>query len=216
MCAQFDCARSSRPGQVLCHACLLFWLVGWASNAGETNLDSNTNRFLAFPTAEGYGRFAKGGRGGRVIEVNNLQDYDPSKGEAVIPGSFRAAVETDSPRTIVFRVSGLIKLKRPCPVRKPYCTIAGQTAPGDGICLANFSAGAFGTHDVVIRYVRFRIGDFARKAMDGAGLASCDNSIMDHCSISWSSDEGCSSRGAKNVTFQRNIIAEALHHSYHY
>ncbi len=173
-------------------------------------------RHLAFPTAEGYGRFAIGGRGGRVIEVTNLDDYDPTKGEAVIPGSFRAAVESEGPRTITFRVSGLIRLKRPCAVSKPYCTIAGQTAPGDGICLANFSAGAYGSHDVIIRFMRFRVGDFARKAMDGAGMGSCDHCIMDHCSISWSSDEGTSSRGAKNITFQRSIVAEALHHSYHY
>jgi hypothetical protein len=173
-------------------------------------------RSLAFPTAEGYGRFARGGRGGKVIEVTNLQDYDTTKGESVVHGSFRAAVETDEPRTIVFRVSGLIRLKRPCAVTKPYCTIAGQTAPGDGICVANYSSGAFGTHDVIIRFIRFRIGDAARKAMDGAGLGSCDHCIMDHCSISWSSDEGTSSRNARNITFQRNIVAEALHHSYHY
>jgi hypothetical protein len=170
----------------------------------------------AFPTAEGYGRFARGGRGGRVIEVTNLDDYDPVEGEAVIPGSFRAAVEAEGPRTIVFRVSGLIRLKRPCAVHHPFCTVAGQTAPGEGICLANYAAGAYGTHDVIIRYMRFRVGDSARKAMDGAGLGSCDNCIMDHCSISWSSDEGTSSRGARNITFQRNIVSEALQHSYHY
>jgi hypothetical protein len=173
-------------------------------------------RALAFPTAEGYGRFARGGRAGRVIEVTNLKDYDPTKGEAVIPGSFRAAVEAEGPRTIVFRVSGLIKLKRSCAVHNPYCTVAGQTAPGDGICLANFSGGAYGTHDVIIRYVRFRIGDAEKKGMDGAGMSYCDNCIMDHCSISWSSDEGTSSRGAGNITFQRNIVAEALQHSFHY
>jgi hypothetical protein len=173
-------------------------------------------RALAFPTAEGYGRFARGGRDGRVIEVTNLEDYDPGKGEAVIPGSFRAAVEADGPRTIIFRVSGVIHLKRPCAVSKPYCTIAGQTAPGDGICLADYGAGAYGAHDVIIRYMRFRVGDSTKRAMDGAGLGSCDNCIMDHCSISWSSDEGTSSRGAKNITFQRNIVTEALHHGPHY
>jgi len=173
-------------------------------------------RAVAFPTAEGYGRFARGGRGGRVIEVTNLKDYDAAKGEAVIPGSFRAAVEAEGPRTIIFRVSGVIHLKKPCAVHNPYCTIAGQTAPGDGICLADYSSGAYGTHDVIIRYMRFRIGDSANKAMDGAGLGGCDDCIMDHCSISWSSDEGTSSRGAKNITFQRNIVAEALHHGPHY
>ncbi|HXS67680.1 MAG TPA: thrombospondin type 3 repeat-containing protein [Candidatus Polarisedimenticolia bacterium] len=173
-------------------------------------------RALAFPTAEGYGRFARGGRGGRIIEVTNLKDYDAAKGEAVIPGSLRAAVEAQGPRTIIFRVSGVIHLKRSCAVHNPYCTIAGQTAPGDGICLADYSSGAYGTHDVIIRYMRFRIGDSAHKAMDGAGLGGCDDCIMDHCSISWSSDEGTSSRGAKNITFQRNIVAEALHHGPHY
>ena len=165
-------------------------------------------RALAFPTAEGYGRFARGGRGGRVIEVTNLNDSGP--------GSYRAAVEAEGPRTIIFRVSGIIHLKSPCAVHNPYCTVAGQTAPGDGICLADYGAGAYGTHDVIIRYMRFRVGDGAQRAMDGAGLGYCDNCIMDHCSISWSSDEGTSSRGAKNITSQRNIVAEALQHGPHY
>ena len=196
-----------------------YWRVDELDASGQSThgeLWRFRTRHLAFPTAEGYGRFARGGRGGQVIEVNNLEDYDPDKGEALIPGSFRAAVEATGPRTILFRISGLIRLKKPCAVHNPYCTIAGQTAPGDGICLANFSAGAFGTHDVIIRYLRFRVGDAAHKAMDGCGLGSCDNCIIDHCSISWSSDEGHSSRGAKNITFQRNIVAEALHHGPHY
>ena len=161
------------------------------------------------------GRFAIGGRGGRAIEVTNLEDYDKGKGEAVIPGSFRAAVKATG-RARLFRMSGLIRLKAPCAIYNPYCTIAGQTAPGDGICLANFASGAYGTHDVIIRYMRFRIGDAEKRAMDGAGMSYCDNCIMDHCSISWSSDEGTSSRGARNITFQRSIVAEALHHSFHY
>ncbi|MBI3878142.1 MAG: T9SS C-terminal target domain-containing protein [Verrucomicrobia bacterium] len=207
------------PLPPLDHMLSYFWRVDEVTAGGEATRGDVwrfRTRHLAFPTAEGYGRFAIGGRGGRVIEVTNLDDYDPVKGDVVIPGSFRAAVEADGPRTIIFRVSGLIKLKRPCAVSKPYCTLAGQTAPGDGICLANYSSGAYGTHDVIIRFMRFRVGDFARKAMDGAGLGSCDHCIVDHCSISWSSDEGTSSRGAKNITFQRNIVAEALHHSYHY
>lgn len=196
-----------------------FWRVDELDSAGNVTRGEVWRfrvRTLAFPTAQGYGRFATGGRGGRVIEVTNLEDYKSADGEAVIPGSYRAAVEAEGPRTIVFRVSGLIKLKAPCAVHNPYCTIAGQTAPGDGICLANFSGGAYGTHDVIIRYMRFRIGDAANKAMDGAGLGSCDHCIIDHCSISWSSDEGTSSRGAHNITFQRNIVAEALHHGPHY
>jgi len=196
-----------------------FWRVDELDAAGEAThgeLWRFRTRHLAFPTAEGYGRFARGGRGGRVIEVTNLEDYNPDRGEVVIPGSFRAAVEAVGPRTIIFRVSGVIRLKKPCAVHNPYCTIAGQTAPGDGICLANDSSGGFGTHDVIIRYLRFRVGDEEHKAMDGCGLGSCDNCIIDHCSISWSSDEGHSSRGAKNITFQRSIVAEALHHGPHY
>jgi len=196
-----------------------FWRVDEvdaAKNVTHGEVWHFRTRSIAFPTAEGYGRFARGGRDGRVIEVTNLEDYNAGKGEAVIPGSFRAAVEADGPRTIIFRVSGIIHLKLPCTVHNPYCTIAGQTAPGDGICLADYGAGAYGTHDVIIRYMRFRVGDGAHRAMDGAGLGSCDNCIMDHCSISWSSDEGTSSRGAKNITSQRNIVAEALHHGPHY
>ena len=165
-------------------------------------------RFLAFPTAEGYGRFARGGRGGRVIEVANLNDSGA--------GSLRDAIEAEGPRTIVFRVSGLISLKSPLTIKNPYITIAGQTAPGDGICLRNFGFGTMGAHDVIIRHIRVRVGDTQRKGMDGMGLASSDHCIVDHCSISWSSDEGFSSRAAKNITFQHNIISEALQHSYHY
>jgi hypothetical protein len=170
-------------------------------------------RQLAFPGAEGYGRFARGGRGGRVIEVTNLEDY--AAGEAPIPGSYRAAIEAEGPRIIVFRVSGLIQLKRDCPIRNGYVTVAGQTAPGDGICLANYSAG-MATNDAIVRYIRVRIGDKAQKAMDGMGLGSSDNCIIDHCSISWAMDEGTSSRGGHNITFQWNIISEMLQHGYHY
>ena len=207
------------PLPALDHRRDYFWRVDEVDAAGQVTrgeLWRFRPRFLAFPTAEGYGRFAIGGRAGRIIEVTNLEDYNPSRGDAVIPGSLRAAVEAEGPRTIIFRVSGLIRLKAPCAVHNPYCTIAGQTAPGDGICLANYSSGAFGTHDVIIRYLRIRVGDEAQKAMDGCGLGSCDNCIIDHCSISWSSDEGTSSRGAHNITFQRNIVAEALHHGPHY
>jgi len=211
-------AATSHPLPQLDPMKTYFWRVDEICGSANTPVHGEVWRFrtrsLAFPTAEGYGRFARGGRGGRVIEVTNLDDY--AQGEPVIPGSLRAAVEAEGPRTIIFRVSGLIRLKRPCAVHNPYCTIAGQSAPGDGICLANYSSGAYGTHDVIIRFVRFRVGDAAHKAMDGAGLGSCDYCIIDHCSISWSSDEGTSSRGAHNITFQRNIVAEALHHGPHY
>jgi hypothetical protein len=170
-------------------------------------------RHLAFPTAEGYGRFARGGRGGSVIEVTNLEDNDD--GQPPVPGSYRAAIEAEGPRTVVFRVSGLIKLKRPCILHNGYVTIAGQTAPGDGICLANFSTG-MATNDAIVRFLRVRVGDVAKRAMDGMGLGSSDDSIIDHCTISWAMDEGTSSRGGHNITFQWNIISEMLQHGYHY
>ncbi len=164
-------------------------------------------RHLAFPGAEGYGRFARGGRGGRVIEVTNLDDAGP--------GSFRAAVDAEGPRTIVFRVSGVISLKSPIAMKHPYLTVAGQTAPGDGICLRGYSVGtASGSTDIIIRYLRIRVGDESGHPYNGTGLGG-DHSIMDHCSISWSMDEGLSTRTGRNVTFQRSIISEALDDSVH-
>lgn len=164
-------------------------------------------RELAFPGAEGYGRFAAGGRGGRVLEVTNLEDSGP--------GSLRAAVDAEGPRTVVFRVSGTIQLRSKLIIRHPYLTIAGQTAPGDGICVRGYTFGCLGTHDVIMRYVRVRVGDEAGETMDGTGFASSDHVIFDHCSISWSIDEAVSSRGAKNITLQRCIVSEALNVAHH-
>lgn len=166
-------------------------------------------RHLSFPTAEGYGRFAIGGRGGRVFHVTNLKDSGP--------GSLREAVEAKGPRTVVFDVSGLISLKSKLVFKKEneFLTIAGQTAPGKGICIRNYTFGGLGARDTIIRYMRLRLGDLAEKTMDGMGLAGSNHSIVDHCSISWTIDEGFSSRGAKNITFQRNIISEALNIANH-
>ncbi|MBI5799895.1 MAG: T9SS C-terminal target domain-containing protein [Verrucomicrobia bacterium] len=164
-------------------------------------------RHLAFPTAEGYGRFAAGGRGGRVIEVTNLDDAGP--------GSLRAAVEAEGPRTVVFNVSGLITLESRLIVRNPFLTIAGQTAPGRGICIRTFNVGMLGAHDVIIRHLRVRPGNLAGQTLDGMGMASSDHCIIDHCSISWTQDEAFSSRGARNITLQRTLISEALNAAGH-
>lgn len=164
-------------------------------------------RHLAFPSAQGYGRFAIGGRGGRVIKVTNLDDSGP--------GSLRAAVEAEGPRTVVFDVSGRINLQSTIGIRNPYLTIAGHTAPGKGICLSNYNLGMMGTHDVVIRHLRVRVGDTSGETLDGMGMASSDHSIFDHCSISWTHDEAFSSRGAHNVTLQRTLISEALNEAGH-
>lgn len=159
-------------------------------------------RQLAFPGAEGYGQFARGGRGGRVIKITNLNDSGP--------GSLRAAVEAKGPRTVVFDVGGLITLESKLIIRNPYLTIAGQTAPGKGVCIRKYNMGVGGSHDIIVRYVRVRPGNIAGVTLDGMGMAGADHSIIDHCSISWTQDESFSSRGAKNITFQRNLISEAL------
>jgi hypothetical protein len=166
-------------------------------------------RGLAFPGAEGYGRHARGGRGGRVIAVTNLNDSGP--------GSLRAAVEAEGPRTVVFHVSGLITLKSKLIVTREnsHLTVAGQTAPGKGICIRNWTFGTIGARDVIIRHVRLRLGNLAGKTMDGMGLASADHAIIDHCSMSWTIDEAFSSRQARNITLQRCLISEALNEASH-
>jgi hypothetical protein len=175
-------------------------------------------RHLAYPGAEGYGRFARGGRFGRVIEVTTLDDYKPGT-ESVIDGSLRKAIEVEKgPRVVVFRVGGTIVLKDKLsiPGDNGDIYIAGQTAPGDGICVVHYTFGLLGTNDAIIRFIRTRLGDFAKIPQDGMGMSGSDHCIIDHCSISWSIDEGVSSRSAKNITFSYNIISEALNKSVHY
>lgn len=182
---------------------LAAWL-GCAVPLHASDSQPTPTRQLAFPTAEGYGRFAQGGRGGRVIVVTNLNDSGP--------GSLRAAVEAEGPRIVVFAVSGRIELKSKLVVRKAnsFLTIAGQTAPGLGVCISNYNFGILGANDVIIRYLRVRPGKEAGVTLDGMGMASATDCIIDHCSISWSLDEAFSSRGAKNITLQRTLISEAL------
>ncbi len=199
-----------------------YWRVDTIDSSGNVIKGSvysfNLNR-LAFPTAEGYGRYARGGRGGQVIHVTNLND----SGE----GSLRWALcdaqwQTDDwkgvPRIIVFDVGGVIALKDTLciPDNAGNVYVAGQTAPGDGITLINYDFGAMGSSDVVIRDIRTRVGDMNGSSHGGMGLGSCNQSIVDHCSISWATDEGFSSRSAQNITFQWNIIGESLHDSVHY
>jgi hypothetical protein len=162
-------------------------------------------RTPAFPGAEGAGKWAKGGRGGKVIAVTNLDDSGP--------GSLRAAVEAKGPRTVVFRVSGTIELKTPLRIAQPFITIAGQTAPGDGICLKNYELAIGATHDVIVRYLRCRPGDKTSKPgdMDALTLWDARDVIVDHCSATWSTDECLSvTRDSDRVTVQHCLIAEAL------
>ena len=150
----------------------------------------------AFPTAEGYGRFARGGRGGSVYHVTNLSDDGKE-------GSLRYGLCTlKGSRTIVFDVGGVIALTDTLciPEDGGDVYVAGQTAPGDGITLINYDFGAMGSQDVVIRDIRVRVGDMNGTSHGGMGMSSCNHSIVDHCSISWATDEGFSSRSAANLT----------------
>lgn len=171
----------------------------------------------AFPGAEGGGKYAFGGRGGRVIVVTSLADNGP--------GSLREACEQGGPRIIVFNVAGIIRLKTPLMIRAPYITIAGQSAPGDGVCVAGESVW-IDTHDVIIRHMRFRRGEtFVGRRDDAIGGNPVGNIMIDHVSASWGLDENMSmyrhmyndstgkpeeKRGTVNITIQNSIFSEAL------
>ena len=169
---------------------------------------------IAFPGAEGYGKYATGGRGGKIYIVSNLND----KG----PGSFRGATETKGKRIIAFAVSGTIHLETKLTI-KGDVTIAGQTAPGDGICLADNSV-QLGGDNIIVRYLRFRMGDkYQRGGMvdgnggdDAFGGTRKKNIIIDHCSLSWSTDEVFSIYAGDSTTLQWNLISEPLNYSYHF
>lgn len=171
----------------------------------------------AFPGAEGGGAYTPGGRGGKVIVVTSLADRGP--------GTLREACETGGARIVVFNVSGVILLKSPINIRAPYITIAGQTAPGDGICVTGASM-LMDTHDIVIRHMRFRRGQTDVAFRDDALGGNCvGNVIIDHCSASWGLDENMSvyrhvynrdstGRGLKlptvNITIQNSVFSECL------
>ena len=171
----------------------------------------------AFPGAEGAGMYSFGGRGGKVYVVTSLEDSGP--------GSFREACEAAGPRIVVFNVAGIIRLKSPLHVRAPYLTIAGQTAPGDGVCIAE-NVTSIDTHDVVIRYMRFRRGMADEQHREHSLTGNVvGNMIVDHCSVSWSMEENLSmyrhmysppdgSKDLKlpsvNITIQYSISSEGL------
>ncbi len=174
-------------------------------------LPASAQRQLSFPTAEGYGAHTPGGRGGEVIAVTNLSDNGP--------GSLRAAIEAQGPRTVIFKVSGIIELKTFLVVSNPFITIAGQTAPGDGICLKNYPLDIKGTHDVIVRYLRIRPGTdsgLEGSNIDGIEVSNSQNVIIDHCTIGWTGDEALNSwKGNRNVTVQWTLIHEPLNEAMH-
>ncbi len=197
---------------------------GTPSSVTFTVIDSSVTQteLLAFPGAEGFGRFAVGGRGGQVIKVTNLNDSGP--------GSFRAAVDTTGPRIVVFEVGGTINLTSDnIDIKNPYITIAGQTAPGGGIQIKNGMV-AVSTHNVIIRGLRIRVGDQAGpplesrdgiKASITGATTDVTDVIFDHNSISWAVDEsastyqGGSALKLSDITFQWNVFSETLQYSNH-
>lgn len=178
-------------------------------------LQNASAQLIAFPGAEGFGKYSTGGRGGKVVAVTNLND----SGE----GSLRDALEKfpNEPLTVIFKVSGIIELKSKIQIKRSNLTIAGQTAPGDGICLTNFSfilngASAKGNHgNIIIRFIRSRPGGTLKSGLYGYDMENCHDVIVDHCSFSWANEECAAMYDTKNTTVQWCIISEGLYEAGH-
>lgn len=193
---------------------LTVFSVSCAFAQEQTSLAGNLQKVDAFPGAEGFGRYTHGGRGGKVYHVTTLEDTEHR-------GSLRWACKQKGARTIVFDVAGTIELIKPLKITEDSITIAGQTAPGDGICLKNYGF-VIQASNVIVRYMRSRLGfdnenqeDDAMSVM-GKGNNELHDIIIDHCSASWSIDECFSAYGVKNMTVQWCFITESLYASGHH
>ncbi|KAF5019517.1 hypothetical protein F66182_8459 [Fusarium sp. NRRL 66182] len=159
---------------------------------------------LAFPGAEGWGRFARGGRGGKVVKVTSLEDTEE-------PGTLRHGLTiTTGPRVIVFDVGGVITTKSRLSVNSQYITLAGQTAPGKGIVVQGNPLGLTGASDIIFRHIRVRPGTVSGNTIDGMGMQGSNHAIFDRCSMGWTIDESFSSRSSYNISLQRSMISEPL------
>jgi pectate lyase len=215
-----NCFEKVRGGSFCCSRCLYMILfivtIVFAVSVNTMSYADVLNKapIPAFPGAEGAGAFTPGGRGGKIFEVTNLGDSGP--------GSLRSALEAKGPRIIIFRISGIILLEKHLIISNPYITIAGQTAPGDGICIRGQTT-EINTHNVVLRYLRFRRGNIKDRD-DALGGCPVGNIIIDHCSASWGLDENFSlyrymkkmpdgpdkKTPVENLTIQWCISSEAL------